>query len=274
MTEMLQEWFESIFGYGVFDVIEKVLVIDPSRGEFSSVWSAIGNVYSNIMVPIALGLMLIWFLVSFMEKSASEQVTLEQVLMLFVKLIAAKFLIDHGFDIFTNLWSLGNSVVREVANAFSDGTGASFEYKDLWKDLTGETWGSKLGLIQSIGLMCQLLLPWLASKILIACAYFICYSRLIEMMMRMLAAPIALSDFITEGLHGAGWRYLKGFLAICLQGMFIIAISEVYILIMGGVLSTDGDFWTVVLKFLAFSFSAVALMFKSLSLSKELVGAS
>ena len=65
---------------------------------------------------------------------------------------------------------------------------------------------------------------------------------------------------------------MKNFLAICLQGMIIVAIAQLYPLIMRGVLETTGSFWTVVLKNIAFSIATVSLMFKSLSLSKELVG--
>lgn len=268
----MQSWFKEIFDYGVFEKISSVLKLNPSKGEFSSAWQAVETVYTNVMVPIALGLMIIWFLVALMEKSTSEQITFEQVFLIFVKLIAAKFIIDNGFQIFTQLWGLGISLIDEVGEAFAAKDGLNFDYKDLWKNLTGVTWGDKLPIMTSLGLLCQLLLPWLASKAMIACVYFICYSRLIEMLVRMLAAPIAVSDFITEGLHGSGWRYIKNFLAICLQGMIIVAIGNLYPLIMSGVLSTSGSFWTVILKFLAFSFAAISLMFKSLSLSKELVG--
>ena len=267
-------WFEEIFAYDVFEKVTEVLTINPSTGEYSSAWNAVSAVYHNAMVPIALGLMIIWFLVAFMDKSASEQVSFEQLFILFAKLIAAKFLIDNGFEIFTSLWNLGISLISEVGNSFADGEGVTFSYKALWKDLTGVAWGGKLNLWTSLGLLCQLLSPWLVSKVMIACVYCICYSRLIEMLVRMLAAPIALSDFMSEGLHGAGWRYLKNFLAICLQGLLIVAIAQMYPLIMGGVLTGTGSFWTVILKFIAFSFSAIALMFKSLSLSKELVGTS
>lgn len=274
MTEWMQTWFQEIFDYGTFEKVSGVLKLNPSTGEYVDVWNAVNAIYSNIMVPIALGLMIIWFLVAFMEKSASEQVTFEQLFMLFVKLIAAKFLIDHGLEIFAKLWGVGISLIDTVGDAFKAGEGITFDYKDLWKDLTGVAWEDKLKLLVSLGVFCQLLIPWLISKVMIACIYFICYSRLIEMLVRILAAPIAISDFMTEGLHGAGWRYLKNFLAICLQGMIIVAISNIYPLIMGAVLTGSGGFWTVLLKYVAFSFAAIALMFKSLTLAKELVGTS
>ena len=271
-TGPAQKMFQEIFGSGAFDSIAKVLKLNPSS-ELSTAWFAIETIYNNVMVPIALGLMIIWFLVKFMEKSTQDQLTYEQVLMLFIKLLAAKFLIDYGLEIFTKLWSLGISLIDEVAGAFEKTDKVSFDIKDLWQKFTGEKWDAKLGFGQSLGVWAQLLLPWLASKISIACVYFICYSRVIEMLVRMAGAPIALSDFMSEGLQGAGWRYLKNFLAICLQGIIIISISKLYGIVMYDVFLTPPEgAWSVMLMQLSISFAAIALMFKSLTLSKELLG--
>lgn len=275
MDSLIYSMFKEIFAGGVFDSVSDVLKLNPSAGAWSKAWVAVDSVYSNVMVPIALGLMIIWFLVAFMEKAASEQVSFEQLFMLFAKLIAAKFLIDYGLQIFTNLWGLGISLIDTVAGAFEDGPGGSpMDYKDLWKDWSGLDWNAKIGILKGIGMLCQLLIPWLVSKIMIAVVFFVCYSRIIEMLLRMMAAPIALSDFMTEGLHGAGWRFLKNFLAICLQGMIMVAISQIYPLVLNTILNGSSGFWETLLKYIAFSFAAIALLFKSLSISKELVGTS
>lgn len=273
MWEMAKGMFKDIFGAGDFSVVVDILKFNPSS-QLVSAWTAVDAIYNDVMVPIALGLMIIWFLVKLMERSANEQLSIEQFFMLFVKLIAAKFLIDHGLQIFTDMWSLGIAVIDEVSAAFSGSAGpVSLNVNALWKDFTGFEWGKEKGIWASIGVMFQLVLPWLASKIIIAVVYFICYSRLIEMLVRMCGAPIALSDFMNEGLHGAGWRYLKNFLAICLQGILILAISRLYGYVYSDIFShPPGGFWNTALMQIAVSFAAVALMFKSLSISKELLG--
>lgn len=281
MKDLCYSLFEEIFAYDMFDNVSSVLNLNPSS-EFSAVWTGLETVYNGVMIPVALGLMVIWFLVSFMEKSTSDQLTFEQMFMLFVKLIAAKYLIDHGFEIFSNLWSLGFSLVEQVGEAFvSDEPFSGFSMNDLWKSLLGFSdsgWDnfltaiSALGPLYWMGVLAKILVPWLASKAIIVVVYFICYTRLLEMLIRLLAAPIALADFISEGLHGAGWRFLKSFLAVCLQGMIIAAIAAMMPIMMSSVFVDNADFWPCVLKYLAFSFSACGLMFKSLSITKELVG--
>ncbi len=296
MTDILEKMFLFIFRNGAFDGVQDALKLNP-QSAFGGAWAFIEVIYNNVMKPVALSLMLIWFLVAVMEKSASEQVSFEQLFMLFAKLFAAWFLINNGLQIFADLWSLGISLIDKIASPLGsndnkveipfltefldnakNGT-TTGDLKPLWKNLTGVEWGNgehpkDIGILTALGVMCQLLIPWVATLILVACAYFICYSRLIEMMVRMLAAPIALSDFMSEGLHGAGWRFLKNFLAICLQGALMAAICSLYPTIMTSVVTTSDDFWITTLKYIAISFSAIALMFKSLSLAKELVGTS
>jgi len=141
LDNFVRSMFEQIFGGGVFNSVNSVLKLNPSTGAWAKAWTAIDAVYSNVMVPIALGLMIIWFLVAFMEKSASEQVTFEQLFMLFAKLIAAKFLIDNGLQIFANLWGLGISLIDSVGGAFEDSAGdLGLNIQDLWKNFTGLEW--------------------------------------------------------------------------------------------------------------------------------------
>lgn len=271
-TGQAKSLFKEIFGNGAFAEIADILMFNPSTS-LTTAWAIIGKIYDNVMVPIALGLMIIWFLVAFMEKTTHEQVTFEQLLLLFAKLIAAKFLIDHGLEIFTKLWSIGISLVEDVSSQFSASESAGIDIKAMWKSFTGKDWDKKLKLVTSIAVWFKLLLPWIVSKVQIGCVYFICYSRLLEMMWRICGAPIAVSDFMSEGLNGAGWRYLKNFLAICLQGAIILVISKLYSFVMYDIfVSPPGGAWTVILMQLAVSFAAIALMFKSLSLAKELVG--
>lgn len=273
-TELAQDMFKEVFGNGVFDSIAEILKLNPSS-KLSSAWGTVGTIYNNVMVPIALGLMIIWFLVKIAEKATADHLTYQQFFMVFVKLIAAKFLIDNGFKIFADMWSLGISVIDQVSGAFRAPGAASVSYKELWKTFTGVTWGTKLGFGESLGYVFQFMLPWLAAKIMEACVYFVCYSRIIEMLLRICAAPIALSDFFSEGLHGAGWRYLKNFLAICLQGMLILCISKFYGHVMYDVFNGPPmGVWKTILMQLGVSFAAISLMFKSLTLSKELLGTS
>lgn len=276
MGELVKEMFDYMFGGGLFKQLVDILTANPSNTDsiYNSAWELVLSTYETYIVPIGLGLMIIWFLVAFVQKASSEQMNFDQLFLLFVKLIVAFFLMEHGLELFSKLWGFGNSLMTEFMDGDKLGNGgvAKEDLAIAWKDLTGKTYPDLPGFWMSLGCFAQLMFPWLVSAALSGVASFIAYSRMIEMLLRMLAAPIALSDFISEGLHSTGWRYIKTFLAICLQGFLILFIAQIYSKIVGEIL-TGGTFMELTVGYLVISFAAVSLMFKSLSLCKELVGA-
>ena len=279
MGEVVKKMFEEIFAGGLFESVKSSLTMNPDT-ESGEIGEFIGIVYNNYMVPIALGIMIIWFLVAFIEKAATENVTFESLFLSFTKLIVAKFLIENGLTIFSNLWSFGISSINTLSNlgvagdlSGSDGVLDQATLLKIWKELTGENSLDDVpGLWKSLGAMFQLFVPWIATQAMKIVVSFICYSRVIEIVIRMMAAPIALSDFMTEGLHGAGWKYLKSFFAIALQGVLLYLIAIVFSKLMASVFTDATTFTEVITSYMVFGFSACALMFKSLTLSKELMG--
>ena len=182
---------------------------------------------------------------------------------------------EHGLELFSKLWGFGNSLMTDLMGGekLGDATISQAALNEAWKSLTaGKTYPDLPGFWRSLACFGQLLFPWLLCAALSGVASFIAYSRMIEMMLRVVAAPIALSDFFSEGLHSTGWRYIKTFLAICLQGFMILLIAKIYSSIVGKII-TGGSFMELTVGFLVISFAAIALMFKSLSLCKEMVGA-
>ena len=268
--------FDEIFGGGLFNGVAEQLMTNPQT-TYGSAWTFIEKVYNDFMVPIALGLMVVWFLVAFIQKAAVENVTFESVFLTFTKLIVAKFLIQNGLSILTNLWSFGIRSISDISGVLSlQNSGGNIVPQEtleaIWTELTGCSWEKDPGFIKSLPALVQLMIPWIVAWAMKIIVSFICYSRLIEMIIRMMAAPIALSDFMTEGLHGAGWKYLKTFLAIVFQGILLYLIAVVFSMLMASVFTGKQGFMEVLTAYFVFGFSACALMFKSLTLSKELFG--
>lgn len=276
MGEIVKEMFDYMFSGGLFKSLVNILTANPSDGEsiYNSAWDLVLKTYDTYILPVGIGLMLIWFLVAFVQKASSEQMNFDQLFLLFAKLIAAYYLMNHGLELFAELWGLGNSLMTSFMgdSTIANGGVTDANIALAWKDLTGETYPKTPGFWRSLGCFAQLMFPWLVCAALSGVASFIAYSRMIEMLLRMMVAPIALSDFMSEGLHGSGWRYVKTFLAICLQGLLILCIAMIYSKIVGKIL-TGGTFMEITVGYLVISFAAVSLMFKSLSLCKELVGA-
>lgn len=282
LKELVGKLFTIIFNIGGMQGANPLTFpnpLDPNSG-WHLAFKVAQDIYSDFMVPIGIGLLIIWFLVAFIQKSTSEQMNFDQIFLLFVKLIAAFYLMTHGMEIFIKLWGLGNNLLSSFSFQLTNANGVVVPDNNLesaWSDLTGgKAWNGGVdpelpGFWRSIGCIILLMGPFLASLIMGGCYIFIIYSRTLEMLLRVTMAPIALSDFFAEGLHSNAWRYLKTFLAICLQGFCLVVLMRLFGMASAGLIS-GGNFAEVTIQYFVVTFSLIALMFKSLSFCKELVG--
>lgn len=267
---MLEGMVNDICGSDLFASVHEIL----NKNLFADGGDAISAVMTlhETIKPLALMLMFLYFMIAVVDKLSGENFTWEQLWRQMAMLLAAKYLIDHGFEILNILSNVGVAVFGYIGDA---------SIKEVTVDAQAliETFRKEWGLDDSffsfladIVMIVYLLLPWLLSWIMRICVSVICYSRMIEIYIRAIFAPVAVSDFFHSGLQGAGWRFLKNFLAVSLQGALIMAIAVIFGKLMATFTVNDANLFTFIGKYLAFYASAVMLMFKSLSLSKELVG--
>lgn len=282
MRDFLISWVNDIFGEGLFSSVEGVLKMNPSTAPFDSVWSIVQTLYNNVCVPIAMGLVLIYFMVNLIEKSTQQQsLDLEHVIKLLLKLVIGLYFIEHGLELMASIYEISFGFLNNIIgqNKASDIMPANIA-ADVWKELADEDINAniKWGVLDTIGkgmlILLELVFPWLCTIIMKVVINFVCYTRLIEFYIKTIAAPIALSDFFTEGVHGNGWKFIKGYIAIALQAGIIMLAVVVFNGIADGIFAGAGSgYWAFLIKYLALGFAAIGVMIKSLSLTKEIVGA-
>lgn len=269
---MLEGMLNDICGADLISSIFETLTIDWFAG--GNVLNAVKSLH-NMIKPIAIMLMFIYFMITLVEKLSSENFTWEQLWRQFALLLVSKYLIDHGFEILETLFDVGMAITADIGNKYdpqlADKTidaAALIENfrKSMHMDNFFFSW------LSDIIMVVFLLIPWLLSWVMRICVSIVCYSRVIEMFTRATFAPIAISDFFHSGLQGAGWRFLKNFLAVCLQGAAILVIAIIFSMLFKDLVFNDSNLFTFIGKYLAFYAAAVMLMFKSLSLTKEFLG--
>ena len=272
MLGMVRTMFEGIFGKDFFTKATEILMVNPET-TYPGAWKIINNLYDSIFVPIGLGIMFIYFISTFVEKTTHEQFNFEQLFLLCAKLLAAKILMDNGLTIMANLWGWGLWIIKEANLSLAEGNSVR---DAAWLALTGEAWdiqNSDIGPLKTFGILCNIIVPYVFSFLLKLFLQVICYTRLIELLVRTMMAPIAFSDFFTEGTRGNAWRFLKGYLAVCLQGLAIYVICVIFQSMMGKVLTSEiRDFPAITLTYLVMGFAAVGGIVKSQQLIKDMVG--
>lgn len=277
MRETFYGWCEQIFGNGLFDSVYKTLSLNPSTGQYADVWKLIEGIYNGVCVPLGMGLVLIYFMVNVIEKSMQQQsFDIEHMVKLLLKLFFGLYIIQHGLEIMSAIFSLGFAFLDSVYKAPDSGVDRTLK---AWISLTGEgrkgEWSFWDSIVKVFTVGVPLLIPWMVSLAMKVVAGFVCYSRLIEFYIKTAAAPIALSDFFTEGVHGNGWKFIRGYIAVALQAG-IIMLSVVIFNALAGALfpaSLSIEYWDFLIKYLALALATIGVMLKSLSLTKEIVGA-
>jgi len=279
---MLENMLVDICGLDLFDSIFETLSINlfSTSGDYSVAIKTVTKINQNVIQPVAVMLLFIYFMLAVVDKMSSENFTWEQLWRQMAMLLAAKFLIEHGFEILELLFEVGMSVASKVELAISasllDDPDAMVTNENAKKLIEGFKDGLKLsGIMQvfeSMILFIYLLIPWLFSWIMRLCVSIICYSRVIEIYARATFAPIALSDFFHSGMQGGGWRFLKNFLAVSLQGAMLLVIAAIFSALFKQLVVDEQNLFAFIGTYLAFFASAIMLMFKSLSLTKEIIG--
>lgn len=280
MSDVLYEMFIFIFAGGIFDEVRTILLINPAT-EYPLVWELVTTGYKTIVTPLAVGLLFIFFLSHFISKASMEQVSFDHLFMLGVKLIAGIFLINHGLEIMSLLYSLGltfinnlTSLAQSIGLKVSEGIGDETQI-ELWKLLTGcNSLEDRPGMWKSIAAMFTIIVPYICHFGAMLVMKAICWSRLILIMVHFLIAPIAFSDFFMNDLHGTGWKYLKSFAALCLQGFVISAITLIFSAFSSGLQTNalEGGFLNYTVIQIVMTFAAIAAVAKSLSVIKETIG--
>lgn len=275
---MIDKMLKEIFGTGLFEDIFKMVNqnIFSTSGNYSTVRKLVENLYESAVMPVALMLLCIYFLVALMDKFSSENFTWEQMIRQMCMFLLGFFLIDRGFELLNLLFELGVEFVNTVNGWINGGASGKIDGSlsdQIIKQFNDQKF-AKIGFIDDIFKFCYLFFPYILSWILGMCVKIICYTRLIEIYIRAAFAPIAFSDFFHNGFQGSGWRFLKAFLAVCLQGAVILCIGAVFSALMPVIFNLDGDttFFSAMGRYFAILAAAVMLMFKSLSLTKEFVG--
>ena len=274
----LEGLIKIIFQTNSFSEITDLMSINlfsPS-GQFGGILNVIQAMY-NTVFPVAVMLLFIYFMLAMIEKCSNDTFSWEQMWKLFAALLASKIIIEHGFEILEYLFSLGLTIVNSFSGLRSPGSEFALGEEEIQEIL--DTLNSNMAwvftFLRNILIWIALLIPALVAFIMKCCIYVICFSRIAEIYVRVVLTPVALSDFFHGGMQSAGWRYLKSFLAISLQGAMIIVIAMVYdqlMAVMLGNYAQDHEFWKFFSISMIMQSSAIMLMFKSLNLAKEVLG--
>jgi len=249
----IEDWFRGILIgcimdnlSGMFDQINsEVGKIAGDVGKTPAAWNAgvfsmIRTLSDNVVVPIAgiiLTFVLTYELISMvMEKNNLHDFESFTIFRWIFKAFVAVYLVTHTFDTTMAIFDMGQYIVTQSAGIISGST--SINYATALGDLTEVALRiSAMGTGELLGLMVETLLLKLATPILSLCITLVLIGRMIEIYIYCSVGAIPFATMTNREWGQMGQNYLRGLVALGLQGFFIMICVAIYAVLIGQITS-------------------------------------
>lgn len=269
--EALKDMVTTLFSGEIVGPILNIL-----RRNFAEDWlGQMQGVIETFLIPLGMTMVLIYFLMEIIDHLQFNPTTFEFLLKSFIKLFVGLYVVGNCIQIFIDFNSATITLINNVATkimwkADDKVSSGTVNINDMIKLIEKSNTATRIGY-----------LAWLMIAMIILLGInllvnFIMYSRLLKQYLMATFAPIALSDIISGGFNSRGFKYIKQYLALCLQGLIILitvyASSTVIKYISGG-----GDLkaeFTISFfaSYLISQLVVAASIMKSEQIAKEIIG--
>ena len=191
-----------------------------------------------IFTGVAGSLMTIYLFMDIMDKASKDMVTLERLILIFVKYLFGMIILVYLPEIINYLFKLAKGIYDVVGNENVlnlSVSGAKIKYfgSDKWPDYSTvsdifekkSVFGKGVkSITNNLGLLFTLMLTYLLSFGARFAAFFIAISNAVTLITRTIFAPLGVVQCFDEGQRSAGIRYLKKFAAEALTFAVIVGI--------------------------------------------------
>lgn len=279
ILEIIQDWIkdilrECIMGNldGMFDQINnEVGEVANTVGQTPADWNAgvfsmIRSLSDNVVVPIA-GIILTFVLcyeliTMIIEKNNLHDFETFTLYKWIFKVFVAVYLVTHTFDITMAIFEMGQSIVQQSSGIINGST--SVDFAAALGDVEAQL--ETMGIGELFGLLVETMLLKITMPVLSFCVMLVLIGRMIEIYIYCSVGAIPFSTMVNRDWGQMGNNYLRGLVALGLQGFFIMICVAIYAVLVGQIGSGESihiAIWqcagyTVLLCFSLFKTGAVS----------------
>lgn len=284
---LVKAMVEAVFGGVSTKTTANSMLIDFADADgniIHSTWSTVEYIYNQYLVPFVFCILLFMFFYALVEKMSTTEITFEVVGGMVCKLLLLCAFAEVSLTLAGYIIRIADGVVELLAAYADADSGGAQIVNDVLAVLypNGTNWEGWLAgiyeVLDSIVPILMLIIPWLVTLVCETITSIVTLTREIEIFTRAAFLPVALGDSY-NGITSGGARYLKNFLAVCLQGALIVVIlciaddmSAKYIadVVVGG--SGIDKLMGIVIMPIIYRIAATGLILKSMPLAKEVCG--
>lgn len=235
MLQIFSDWIIAVYKglYYPHDLISDIDKLDKAYQEITGITSF--NTIINVILTFGISIMLIYFFIDLSEKSVSGMLSFQQLFLAFLKLVCVALLMSYSQKIMDGCLAFGNSLANEIsltATATEESWFDQTTQQDVLFVHVGELKNSdlfpmiigNLKILTQLSYTIKIIIPYLVTLAAEAVFYFLMVSRIAELSVRFLFAPIAIADAFSDTRRSTAIRYLKKVLSLAIQFAVAVAI--------------------------------------------------
>lgn len=186
---------------------------------------------SVILLSLGYAICIMFFLFHFLDIITNDQFTLEQFLKQMAQLVIGIGLVAFSPKLFEYIMQFGDGITSLIADQFQVSNTANVNIDEALKQNLADYFANHnfITNVFIIYMFLSIVIFFLFAALIIYLAtYLIALVRIIEINLRGIFLPIAISLFAEDGWRGAAGRNIKRFLGICSQGAACCLIGKIY----------------------------------------------
>lgn len=196
-----------------------------------NIWS-IGKTVNDVIVPIALSLLILFFMINLIKKSMEvERMSWERVVMAFVSFLLLKYFIQNGYDFLVAIMNITNDIFVSVTEAISN-TNTTINIADVLINAVPD------GFVDSImtyGLYLILFIPFMTTIVQILTQIFL---RVIKLILCFAFSPIPIALAADDEGRSKAVQYFLFAASVGIEAVIIYIATNIYVIGLQGLSET------------------------------------
>ncbi len=239
--------------------------------DFSSgIYELVKNI-NEALVPLAMALLLTYFIFSFYENAVTFKMQDYKVYVTgIINLMIGVTILNYNLDILNIFYEISNTILRKIS-FFSTSTAMIIDADKiitLWEGV--DIWSGAALFFESLFCQMFLVIILFIAQFVIT---FVILARMFEIYAYMAFAPIAMCSFVSNSTSNIGKGYITNFCVVVLKSSVIVLILEMYQTYLVDQASTMADsgfgyFWGVAISGLLM----ITLIIGAEKISQKVIG--
>lgn len=257
-------WILGVIETLLKDILNSSADFTQSLSGFSeTLYEYSSKIQSTVFLPIAYTVLGIFFLLEMWHASTKTEgqgngamISVETIIKILLRIVICTTLVDMSPQLFEGIFNLFNGITEQIQDITSTSSALSNlpGFSEMKETL------DEMGVIECIGPFFFTVITLLVVTVTYIASRVIFMLRFIEIYMYICVSPVPLATLANGEIGQVGKNFLKGFIAVSLQGTLLYLVFAFAPPLMGDMLSDGSSSGEVAMSLLSVMTASVVLL--------------